>query len=91
MIAPNPDYQSQAEAVERLDLDTRVNLSIAFGSYVNAEREFNRTSRRFTEACKDLRKQLPAKKRLVIRHDSTHYLVETDDDGNFDIEVIESL
>ena len=90
MIAPNPITLDDAES-ETLDLDTRVDISITFSSYVYAEREFNRTSKRFTEACKELRQKLPRGRRFVIRHDSTHYLVESDSDGNFDIEKIESL
>ena len=90
MIAPIPVVEDEP-AVTRLDLDTRVDLSIAFARYVNAEREFNRASRRFTEACKELRAILPPGRRLVIRQDSANYLVESDANGDFDIETIESL
>ena len=90
MIAPNPIAPDESD-LDRLDLDTRVDISITFGSYVYAEREFNRASKRFTEACKELRQKLPPGRRFVIRHDSTHYLVESDNDANFDIEKIESL
>ena len=90
MITANSEPQQEA-ATESMDLDQRVSLSMAFGSYASAEQEFNRSSRRFTEACKSLRKLLPPGKRLVIRHDYKHFLIETDAEGNFDIEPVESL
>lgn len=90
MIAANPIPTDEPET-PRLDLDRRVNISIAFGCYVNAERHYNSAARRFNVACKELRELLPPDSRFVIRYESGYYLVQTDSAGEFDMEEIETL
>ena len=91
MIAPLPQTACECDSRRRLEIDQRVNLSIAFSAYLRAQRDYNAGARRFNEACKELRKQLEPELRVVIHTEGCHFLVESDAACEFDVEKIESI
>lgn len=74
-----------------LDIERRVAISLAVGRYLRSADRFNEASREFTGACKSLRKQLGTDQRFVVQIDFKHYLVISDRDGNFDVELVPTL
>ena len=72
-------------------IEKRVAISLAVSRYLRAADRFQEASSDFTCACKSLRKQLGSDQRFVVQVDFKHYLVTSDNDGNFDIEAIDSL
>src|SRR5690606_4080597 len=90
LIAPAQNHRD-SEPARTLDFENRINISILFGRYMQAERAYNEAARRFNEACSELRGALGPDRRLVIRYDATHYLLETDAASNFDLEEIQSV
>ena len=74
-----------------MDIDRRVSLSLAVGRYLRSSERFNEASKEFTGACNSLRKSLGRSQRFVVQVDFKHYLVTSDDSGNFDVELVESL
>ena len=72
-------------------IEKRVAISLAVSRYLRAADRFQAASGDFTGACKSLRKQLGSDQRFVVQVDFKHYLVTSDNDGNFDIEAIDSL
>lgn len=70
---------------------TRINISIAVGSYLRAIDRFDMASQALTKACSELREQLDGPARFVVQAEYRHYLVTSDNEGNFDVEQIESL
>lgn len=74
-----------------LDIERRVAISLAVGRYLRSADRFNEASREFTGACKSLRKQLGTDQRFVVQIDFKHYLVTSDRDGNFDVELVPTL
>ncbi len=74
-----------------LDIERRVAISLAVGRYLRSADRFNEASREFTGACKSLRKQLGIDQRFVVQIDFKHYLVTSDRDGNFDVELVPTL
>ena len=75
----------------KLDIDTRVNISLAVGSYLRAVDRFDAASQVMTKACSELREQIPRQSRFVVQAEYRHYLISSDIDGNFEVEQIESL
>ena len=74
-----------------LDIERRVAISLAVGRYLRSADRFNEASREFTGACKSLRKQLGTDQRFVVQIDFKNYLVTSDRDGNFDVELVPTL
>jgi len=74
-----------------LDIERRVAISLAVGRYLRSADRFNEASREFTGACKSLRKQLGIDQRFVVQIDFKNYLVTSDRDGNFDVELVPTL
>jgi|688.fasta_scaffold665024_2 hypothetical protein len=75
----------------QLDIDTRISISLAVGSYLRAVDRFDAASQAMTEACSELREQIDGPARFVVQVEYRHYLVTRDHEGNFEIEQIESL
>jgi hypothetical protein len=75
----------------QLDVETRINIALAVGSYLRAVDRFDSASQAMTKACSDLRAKLERPSRFVVRVEYRHYLVTSDHEGNFDVEQIESL
>ncbi len=72
-------------------IEKRVAISLAVSRYLRAADRFQQASGDFTGACKSLRKQLGSDQRFVVQVEFKHYIVTSDNDGNFDIEAIDSL
>ncbi|MCP4300833.1 MAG: hypothetical protein GY783_09630, partial [Gammaproteobacteria bacterium] len=72
-------------------IEKGVGFALAVSRYLRAADRFQQASGDFTCACKSLRKQLGSGQRFVVQVDFKHYLVTSDNDGNFDIEAIQSL
>ena len=73
------------------DIDQRVSLSLSLQRYLRASKEFESASQGFTDACSCLRTDLPRDGRFVAEVNYRHYLVTCDQDGNFDVERMETL
>ncbi|MGB0600389.1 MAG: hypothetical protein ACPGLY_27245, partial [Rubripirellula sp.] len=74
-----------------MEIDQRVNVSLAFKSYLRAQRQYNAAARRFNESCTELRKHLEPHLRAVIRADEGHYLLMVDPSCEFDIQPIDTI
>ncbi len=74
-----------------LDVKDRVALSVAISRYVSARDAFEKASKEFSEACNLLRQNLIEPRRFVAQFGFKHYLVTSDSQGNFDVELIDFL
>lgn len=74
-----------------LSIESRVSTTLAIRRYLRAAEKFNEASKEFVGSCKDLRKKLENKERFVVQIDFKWYIVESDQDGNFDIQPVDSL
>ena len=74
-----------------LDVETRINIAVAVGSYLRAVDRFDAASQAMSKACSELRQRLERSSRFVVQVEYRHYLVTSDQEGNFDVEQIESL
>jgi hypothetical protein len=92
-VSPAAQTPESPESMPKisLDIERRVAISLAVGRYLRSADRFNQASREFTGACKSLRQQLGKEQRFVVQVDWKHYLVTSDRDGNFDVELIETL
>jgi hypothetical protein len=75
----------------QLDVETRINISLAVGNYLRAVDRFDIASQVMTKACSELRGKLERSSRFVVQVDYRHYLVSCDEERNFDVEQIEAL
>ena len=73
------------------NIETRVAISVAVGQYLRAVDHFDVASQSLTRACSELRKKIAGAARFVVQVEYRHYLVNSDEEGNFDVEQIESL
>lgn len=73
------------------EIQNRINLGLAVRSYLRAVERFEAASAAFNQSCVDVRKSLGANKKFVANVDYKHYLISSDDQGNFEVEQIESL
>lgn len=73
------------------DFDSRINIAVAVGAYLRAIDRFDMASQEMTKACSELRGQLKGSARFVVQAEYRHFLVTSDNEGNFDVEQIESL
>ncbi len=81
-----------AEAVRpKLDIETRLQISVAVDCYIRNEQLYNDARERFDESCSQLRNAISPNMRLVLRRDWKNYLLTTDTAGDFEIEEIESI
>jgi hypothetical protein len=74
-----------------MDIEQRVSTHLSVSRYLRSSERFNEASKEFTAACKDLRGRVGTNNRFVVQVDFKHYLVTSDNAGNFDVEQIESL
>ena len=82
--------ETTLETVNR-DINDRVNISLAIGRYLRASRVFESASAEFNAACQNVRAALKADKeaRFITKVEYSYYLVETNENGDFDISPIE--
>jgi len=74
-----------------LNVQARINLSLSLQRYLRAVERFEAASKEFTEACSNIRDSLPKPSRFVAVISYQHYLVTSDQEGNFEVEQVESL
>ena len=74
-----------------IDIENRVNTSLAVGRYLRAMDRFEAATKEFNEACTSLRNQLPAPSRFITKIDFKHYLVTSDQERNFEVEELELI
>ena len=84
------DFASRSKPIVRMDINTRVNISLAIQRYKRAEQAFEHASTEFGEACRAVRNLLPDDAKFVTRIDHEHYLVTRAKDG-FEVTKVESL
>lgn len=73
------------------EINDRVNLGLAIRAYLRAVERFESASAAFNQSCVDVRSKLGANKKFVANVDYKHYLIQSDDQGNFEVEQVESL
>lgn len=73
------------------DMENRIVLGVAVRSYLRAVERFEAASTAFNQSCVDVRKSLGVNKKFVVNVDYKHYLISSDDQGNFEVEPVESL
>ncbi len=74
-----------------LNIESRANISLAVGNYLQAIAQFESASTELANASSELRKHLRTPIRFVTRIDFQHFLVTSHKEGNFEVEQIESL
>ena len=75
----------------QLDIDRRIQLSLAVERYLRSSDRFHEASREFTESCAWLRKQLGPNVKFVHEVEFRLYLVTSDKESNFDVTRVERL
>ncbi len=75
----------------KLDIEQRVTVSLALQRYLRAMEQFEKASSDFNESCQVVRKTLPLNSRLIANLNHQHYLVTSDDAGNFQVEQIDTV
>lgn len=81
----------QKKEPEKMNIERRVALAIAVGQYLRTLERFSNASNDFNLACERLRSQLGKKQKLVAQVECKHYIVSSDDRGNFNVEFIEAI
>jgi len=74
-----------------IDIENRVNTSLAVGRYLRAMDRFETATKEFNEACTSLRNHLPAPSRFITKIDFKHYLVTSDQERNFEVEELDLI
>jgi hypothetical protein len=74
-----------------LSIQDRITLSLSLQRYLRAVERFEAASKEFNEACSTIRECLPKPSRFVAAISYQHYLVTSDQEGNFEVEQVESL
>lgn len=87
----NAEAVEQAQPLLRMDIETRVAVSLAVQRYLRAAERFEASSTEFSEACGNLRKTLPRKSRFVANVMHQNYIVACDHEGNFDVQQIDTI
>ena len=78
-------------SVPQLDINSRINVALAVGNYLQAIDQFDVASQALARSCSVLRKQLRGPARFVVQVEYRHYLITSDREGNFEVELVESL
>lgn len=90
-VVPVAKAKVSSKNEESLDIERRVDISLAVGRYLRSAERLNAANREFTSSSKTLRKQLGEGARFVVQIDFKHYLVTSDEHGNFNVESVTSL
>ena len=87
----NDEATRKTSSSTRMDIETRVSVSLAVQRYLRAAERFESASLEFNEACQGLRKVLPRESHFVANVMHQHYVVTCDHEGNFNIDQIDTL
>jgi hypothetical protein len=74
-----------------LSIQDRVAISLSLQRYLRAVERFEAASNEFNEACRSIRKSIPRESRFVANISHRHYLVTSDNEGNFDVEQLDTV
>jgi hypothetical protein len=76
-----------------IDIEGRIALSLAVQRYLNAADRFEASCNEFSGACTGLRSMLrdTGQRRFVASVRGTSYLINCDDEMNFDVEQVDQL
>lgn len=77
--------------VTPMDIDQRVTISLALQRYLRAIERFEAASSEFNDACQSIRASLPKESRFVAVVSHQHYLVTSDQEGNFEVEQVDAV
>ncbi|HAC91240.1 MAG TPA: hypothetical protein DCF63_11520 [Planctomycetaceae bacterium] len=74
-----------------MNIEQRVTISLALQRYLNAVDRFETASNEFNAACLAMRNTLPQCCRFIANSSLSHYLVNSDHEGNFEVEQVETI
>jgi hypothetical protein len=74
-----------------MNIDQRVTVSLALQRYLRAVERFEAASNEFNEACQSIRQALPREIRFVANIMHQHFLVTSDNEGNFEVEQVDTV
>jgi len=74
-----------------MNIDQRVTVSLALQRYLRAVERFEAASNEFNESCQTIRQALPRESRFVANISHQHYLVTSDNEGNFEVESVDTV
>ena len=74
-----------------MNIDQRVTVSLALQRYLRAVERFEAASNEFNESCQTIRQTLPRESRFVANISHQHYLVTSDNEGNFEVEQVDTV
>ena len=72
-----------------MDIDTRVNISLAVNRYLRALDRFEQASKDFNEACSAVRTTVEKETTFIVKDSYKHYLVTMDGERNFEVKEID--
>jgi hypothetical protein len=92
MLAQQEQPEPQQKEPVRLDINKRVELSLAVSRYLRSVEKFENASDEFNKSCQHLRACLNrAEHRFIAKVDFQHYLVTSNSAGDFDVQKVDSL
>ena len=71
------------------EIRSQLRISSAVRQYLNAVEKFELVSKELENSCKAVRESIKPDAKLVLRSGYKHYLVTSDEEGNFYVESIE--
>ena len=74
-----------------MEVNERVDISLAVGDYLRAKDRFTIASDIYTKSCRSLRERIKPNMKGVVKIEYQYYLVTSDDHGTFLVEEIECL
>jgi hypothetical protein len=74
-----------------MNIEQRVTVSLALQRYLRAVERFEAASSEFNESCQTIRQALPRESRFVANIMHQHYLVTSDNEGNFEVESVDTV
>ena len=74
-----------------MDIEQRITISLALQRYLRAVERFEAASNEFNESCQTIRQTLPRESRFVANIMHEHYLVTSDNEGNFEVEQVDTV
>ncbi len=79
------------ESVPRLDIEQRVNITLAVGRFVRTRERHAEAANESYEAGKQLKALLPKGTRFITQIDHVWYLVTVDASGIYEVEQVEQV
>ena len=74
-----------------MDIEQRITISLALQKYLRAVEGFEAASNEFNDSCQAIRNAIPPDSRFVANISHQHYLVTSDNEGNFEVESVDTV